>query len=171
MRRAVEVATTSSPESGTQLLIDAIKPLIGNKFGKKGKLISIRDCSAVKIAMKSYKTWADVKIKKLPTTYSESGVELTTCHRAKGNEWKYVFLINVVNGEFPYQFKKGEVQCYDEEQRLFYVAASRPSKQFIVIESPVYKNNYGHDGEKHFNTLKNKSELIKAYRPYFKAVN
>jgi DNA helicase-2/ATP-dependent DNA helicase PcrA len=100
LRKAVEKAATLNPESGTQILIDAIRPFMGDKYGKREKLGIACDFSAVKIAMRGVKTWCDVHSNMLPTTTrSDLGVELVTCHGAKGKEWKYVFVINMVEGE------------------------------------------------------------------------
>jgi superfamily I DNA/RNA helicase len=164
----VETAATLVPESGVQLLIDAIKPFMGNRFGKSEKLIVARDFSIVKLAMRGYKNWTDVRVKALPAPYSDTGVELSTCHGAKGREWQYVFLINVVEGEFPYQFKKEAVKL-EEERRLFYVAASRASKKFFIVESPVCKNNFGRS-QKYLTNLESQSTFVGDYRPQLKAV-
>ena len=169
LRRAVEAAAILNPVSGVQLLIDALKPFMGNRFGKGEKPIVVRDFSTVKIAMRGYKTWADVRIKKLPATHSDSGVELTTCHGAKGREWQYVFLINVVDGEFPFYFKKDDVKL-DEELRLFYVAASRASKKLFIVESPVHKNSYSKGRQKHLANLDAESVLVTDYGSKLKVV-
>ncbi len=169
LRRAVEAAATLSPESGVQLLIDAIKPFMGNRFGKSEKLIVVRDFSMVKLAMRGYKTWPNVMVKKLPVTYSDAGVELSTCHGAKGREWQYVFLINFINGEFPFYFKKEEVKL-EEERRLFYVAASRPSRKLFIIESPVCKNNYGRGSQKYMTNLESESTFVADYGSELKVV-
>lgn len=169
LRTAVEKAAKLPPESGVQLLIDAIKPLLGSRFGKAEKPIVVRDFSAVKLAMRGYKTWSDVRVKKLPVTYSGSGVDLATCHDAKGREWQYVFLSNFIDGEFPFYFKKEDVKL-EEERRLFYVAASRPSKQLLVIASPVYKNNYGRGRQKFHTNLKSESTFIADYGAKLKVV-
>jgi DNA helicase II / ATP-dependent DNA helicase PcrA len=170
LRRAVEKAATMSPESGTQLLIDALKPMMGKRFGNREKLLIVRDFSFIKTAVRGFKTWADVVIKKLPTTYYKTGIELTTCHGAKGREWQYVFLINVVEGEFPFYLNKDNVKL-DEELRLLYVAASRTSKKLFIVESPVHKFIYTRGRQKHDANLDSESTFITDYGSQMKVVN
>jgi DNA helicase-2/ATP-dependent DNA helicase PcrA len=169
LRRAVAAAATLCPESGVQLLIDAIKPFLANKFGKNEKLIVVRDYSLIKTAVRGCMTWADVRVKELPVTYNNSGVELSTCHGAKGREWRYVFMINVVDGEFPFYFKEVDVKL-DEELRLFYVAVSRSSKQLFIIESPVHKNNYAKGSKKYPTNLELKSTFVADYGSKLKSI-
>jgi len=170
LRRAVEQAVTMSPESGTQLLIDALKPMMSNRFGKSEKLIIVRDFSNIKSAVRNRRAWADLVIKKLPTTYYKTGIELTTCHGAKGREWQYVFLINVVEGEFPFYFNKDNVKL-DEERRLLYVAASRASKKLFIVESPVHKFIYTRGRQKYDANLDSESTFITDYGSQMKVVN
>jgi DNA helicase II / ATP-dependent DNA helicase PcrA len=170
LRRAVEAATTLSPESGTQLLIDALRPMMGKRFGNREKLLIVRDFSLIKTAVRNSRTWADVVFKKLPTTYCKTGIELTTCHGAKGREWQYVFLINVVEGEFPFYFIKRDVKL-DEERRLLYVAASRASKKLIIVESPVHKFIYTSGRQKYDANLDSESTFINDYGSHMKVVN
>jgi superfamily I DNA/RNA helicase len=49
---------------------------------------------------------------------------LSTIHRAKGLEWKHVFLMDVVQGRLP----NARAEDPDEELRLFYVAITRAIK-------------------------------------------
>jgi DNA helicase-2/ATP-dependent DNA helicase PcrA len=164
LRKAVEKAATLNlnPESGTQILIDALRPFMGDKYGKREKLDIACDLSAVKIAMRGVRTWCDVHSNMLPTTTrSDLGVELVTCHGAKGKEWKYVFVINVVEGEFPFYFNNQTK--LKEERHLFYVAASRASKQLFIVQSPVNKNSYARGSKKWPSDLKKESTFIRDY--------
>jgi DNA helicase-2/ATP-dependent DNA helicase PcrA len=162
LRTAVEKAATLNPESGTQILIDAIRPFMGDKYGKREKLGISCDLSTTKIAMRGVKTWCDVLGNMLPTTTrSDLGVELVTCHGAKGKEWKYVFVINVVEGEFPFYFNKKTK--LDEERRLFYVAVSRASRQLFIIQSPVNKNSYARGSQKYPSAFTKESTFVSDY--------
>lgn len=56
---------------------------------------------------------------------------LSTIHSAKGLEWDHVFVINLANGRFPscQPFMKQE---WEEERRMFYVAATRARKRLYL---------------------------------------
>ena len=50
---------------------------------------------------------------------------LSTIHSAKGQEWKSVFVLNVVDGCIPSDFGAGTTAEIEEERRLLYVAMTR----------------------------------------------
>jgi len=57
-------------------------------------------------------------------------VVLSTVHQAKGLEWHAVFILRLVQGEFP-SYKS--MENIEEERRLFYVAVTRAKKELYVI--------------------------------------
>ena len=50
---------------------------------------------------------------------------LSTIHSAKGQEWKSVFVLNVVDGCIPSDLGAGTTAELEEERRLLYVAMTR----------------------------------------------
>ena len=65
----------------------------------------------------------------------EDNLLLSTVHGAKGLEWKYVYLIDMTNNDFPMILTKNfreQLEQMEEERRLFYVASSR-AKKFLTI--------------------------------------
>ena len=50
---------------------------------------------------------------------------LSTIHSAKGQEWKSVFVLNVVDGCIPSDLGTGTTAEIEEERRLLYVAMTR----------------------------------------------
>jgi len=52
-------------------------------------------------------------------------VILSTIHSAKGQEWDFVYVLNVADGNFPSEFSTGKPQLVEEERRLLYVAMTR----------------------------------------------
>lgn len=58
---------------------------------------------------------------------------LSTIHSAKGQEWKSVFVLNVVDGCIPSDLATGETAEIDEERRLLYVAMTRARDALDVI--------------------------------------
>lgn len=61
-----------------------------------------------------------------------NGVKLMTVHAAKGLEFKYVFIVGLEDGLFPYQ-RHGENDVdSEEERRLFYVALTRAQNKLFL---------------------------------------
>jgi DNA helicase-2/ATP-dependent DNA helicase PcrA len=63
------------------------------------------------------------------------GVVLTTIHSAKGLEWRYVFILSVVQGSIPFFYALKDPELLEEERRLFYVAVTR-ARDGLWIMSP-----------------------------------
>ncbi len=61
------------------------------------------------------------------------GVRLSTMHGSKGLEWKYVFIIDCIEGVCPY-VKAEKPSEIEEERRLFYVAMTR-AKEYLYMFS------------------------------------
>ena len=54
---------------------------------------------------------------------------LSTIHSAKGQEWRSVFVLNVVDGCIPSDLGTGTTAEIEEERRLLYVAMTRAKDQ------------------------------------------
>ncbi|OYD14686.1 hypothetical protein CH333_03295 [candidate division WOR-3 bacterium JGI_Cruoil_03_44_89] len=59
-------------------------------------------------------------------------VVLSTIHRAKGLEWKVVFLIYACDGGLPMAMSYKSLEQYEEERRLFYVAVTRAKRELYI---------------------------------------
>ena len=66
---------------------------------------------------------------------------LSTVHQAKGLEWNVVFVIGLVNGEFPYKKSFSNPKAFEEERRLFYVAITR-AKEKVFLSVPTNSNRF-----------------------------
>ena len=55
----------------------------------------------------------------------EDYVILSTIHSAKGQEWDFVYVLNVADGNFPSEYSIGKPDLIEEERRLLYVAMTR----------------------------------------------
>jgi len=64
-------------------------------------------------------------------TAGDTGVELSTCHGAKGREWKVVIMPSCNEGRFP-DFRSVEGQDLEAERRLFYVSMTRASQRLCI---------------------------------------
>lgn len=62
---------------------------------------------------------------------STAGVCLSTMHKSKGLEWKYVFLLDCIKDICPFIKAKTQEEV-EEERRLFYVAATRAKEHLYV---------------------------------------
>jgi superfamily I DNA/RNA helicase len=58
---------------------------------------------------------------------------LSTIHSAKGQEWKSVFVLNVVDGCIPSDRATGTSEEIEEERRLLYVAMTRAKDDLNLI--------------------------------------
>lgn len=58
-------------------------------------------------------------------------VVIASAHKAKGMEWDYVYIPNVVDGAWPYK-KIDPDPCIETERRLFYVAMTRAKKELYI---------------------------------------
>lgn len=66
---------------------------------------------------------------------------LTTIHQAKGLEWQTVFLIGLVEGQFPHRHTFYRPNELEEERRLFYVAVTR-AKDELYLTYPIISSSY-----------------------------
>ena len=61
---------------------------------------------------------------------------LSTIHQAKGLEWKNVFLVGLIDGQFPHHKSMARRDELEEERRLFYVAVTR-AKERLFLTYPI----------------------------------
>ena len=66
---------------------------------------------------------------------------LSTIHQAKGLEWKAVFIIGLIDGQFPHSKIFSKPQELEEERRLFYVAVTRAQDE-LYLTYPVISSSY-----------------------------
>ena len=69
---------------------------------------------------------------------SSNGVTLSTVHSSKGLEYKNVYIVDLIDGEFPTAtsveaFEKGNIEALEEERRLFYVGMTRAKEVLDLI--------------------------------------
>ncbi|MBB2156568.1 ATP-dependent helicase [Gluconacetobacter diazotrophicus] len=74
---------------------------------------------------------------------------LSTIHSAKGQEWKNVFVLNVVDGCIPSDLATGERDDIEEERRLLYVAMTRAKDALdLMVPQRFYVHGQGM-GDRH----------------------
>ena len=68
-----------------------------------------------------------------PPHRDEDFLVLSTIHSAKGQEWRSVFVLNVVDGCIPSDLSTGSSEEIEEERRLLYVAMTRARDELCLI--------------------------------------
>jgi DNA helicase-2/ATP-dependent DNA helicase PcrA len=77
-------------------------------------------------------------------------VILSTIHSAKGQEWDYVYVLNVADGTFPSEYAAGNPELIDEERRLLYVAMTRARNELHLCAPLKYQiPGQAKEGDKH----------------------
>ncbi|MBI2476681.1 ATP-dependent helicase, partial [Candidatus Uhrbacteria bacterium] len=64
-------------------------------------------------------------------------IVLSTIHQAKGLEWDTVFVMGLVDGQFPGHRSLGDASQLEEERRLFYVAVTRAKRLLYLTHSQM----------------------------------
>ena len=77
---------------------------------------------------------------KLQSKQRKDGIILSTIHRAKGLEYKFVYVIGAVDGSIPHDYaleslRDGDFLPLEEERRLLYVAVTR-AKDALYLSVP-----------------------------------
>jgi DNA helicase-2/ATP-dependent DNA helicase PcrA len=79
-----------------------------------------------------------------PPQLDEDYLTLSTVHSAKGLEWDVVHVIGLVDGAFPSDMALNARTGLVEEQRLFYVALTRPRDQLhLYVPQRMHVHRYG----------------------------
>jgi DNA helicase-2/ATP-dependent DNA helicase PcrA len=75
---------------------------------------------------------------------------LSTIHSAKGQEWKSVFVLNVVDGCMPSDLGAGTSAELEEERRLLYVAMTRAKDDLhLTIPQRFFTHGQNAKGDRH----------------------
>jgi DNA helicase II / ATP-dependent DNA helicase PcrA len=75
---------------------------------------------------------------------------LSTIHSAKGQEWKSVFVLNVVDGCMPSDLGAGTTAELEEERRLLYVAVTRAKDNLhLILPQRFFTHGQHAQGDRH----------------------
>jgi DNA helicase-2/ATP-dependent DNA helicase PcrA len=75
---------------------------------------------------------------------------LSTIHSAKGQEWKAVYVLNVVDGCMPSDLSTQSAQQIEEERRLLYVAMTRARQHLeLIVPQRFYVQQQSGYGDRH----------------------
>ena len=85
-----------------------------------------------------------------PPHLDEDYLILSTIHSAKGQEWKSVHVLNVVDGCIPSDLGTGSAEDIEEERRLLYVAMTRAKEQLhLVVPNRFFIKQQAQMGDRH----------------------
>ncbi len=92
---------------------------------------------------------------------------LSTIHSAKGQEWKAVYVLNVVDGCIPSDMSTGSADEIEEERRLLYVAMTRAQDDLHLIQPlRFYVTQQRTSGDRHVYAPRSRfitSAMLKAF--------
>ncbi|HEU0035089.1 MAG TPA: ATP-dependent helicase [Kofleriaceae bacterium] len=85
-----------------------------------------------------------------PPTLDEDWLVISTIHSAKGQEWRAVFVLDVIDGRIPSDLGVGTTDELEEERRLLYVAMTR-AKDHLHLVQPLrmYVEKQHRHGDRH----------------------
>lgn len=85
-----------------------------------------------------------------PSLLDEDYLILSTIHSAKGQEWKSVHVLNVVDGCIPSDMSTGSAEEIEEERRLLYVAMTRAREHLhLVVPNRFFIKQQAQMGDRH----------------------
>jgi DNA helicase-2/ATP-dependent DNA helicase PcrA len=85
-----------------------------------------------------------------PPLLDEDYVILSTIHSSKGQEWKSVHVLNVVDGCIPSDMSTGNLEDIEEERRLLYVAMTRAKEHLhLVVPNRFFIKQQAQMGDRH----------------------
>jgi len=70
----------------------------------------------------------------------QGALVLSSIHQSKGLEWSRVFILSLIEGNFPHAASFAEADGVEEERRLFYVASTRAADELYL----TYAQRAGH---------------------------
>jgi DNA helicase-2/ATP-dependent DNA helicase PcrA len=85
-----------------------------------------------------------------PPLLDEDYLILSTIHSSKGQEWKSVHVLNVVDGCMPSDMATGSLEEIEEERRLLYVAMTRARDHLhLVVPNKFFIKQQAQMGDRH----------------------
>ncbi|MFC4929562.1 ATP-dependent helicase [Massilia sp. GCM10023247] len=85
-----------------------------------------------------------------PPLLDEDYLILSTIHSSKGQEWKSVHVLNVVDGCIPSDMSTGSAEDIEEERRLLYVAMTRAKEHLhLVVPNRFFIKQQAQMGDRH----------------------
>ena len=92
-----------------------------------------------------------------PPLLDEDYLALSTIHSAKGQEWKVVHVLNLIDGCIPSDMATSSEEGIEEERRVLYVAMTR-AKDYLTLLLPqrFYVRQQGNNGDRHVYAVRSR---------------
>jgi DNA helicase-2/ATP-dependent DNA helicase PcrA len=123
---------------------------------RQGDLLQLQQIASTYPSRERFLT--EVTLDPPSATSDEAGVPgrdddyliLSTIHSAKGQEWKAVQVLNVVDGCIPSDMSTGSGEGIEEERRLLYVAMTRAKNHLhLIVPQRFYAHQQAKSGDRH----------------------
>jgi DNA helicase-2/ATP-dependent DNA helicase PcrA len=102
-----------------------------------------------------------------PPLLDEDYLILSTIHSAKGQEWRSVHVLSVVDGCIPSDLGTGSTHELEEERRLLYVAMTRARDQLhIIVPQRFFPHQQHPHGDRHVYAQRSRF-ITKAMLPHY----
>jgi DNA helicase-2/ATP-dependent DNA helicase PcrA len=144
--------------------------LYDDAHARKGDLAQLKGIAATFASRERFLT--ELTLDPPSATSDHSGVPhkdedyliLSTIHSAKGQEWKSVHVLNLVDGCIPSDLGTGSSEELEEERRLLYVAMTRAKDELhLMVPQRFYVHQQSATGDRHVYALRSRfipSEIL-----------
>jgi len=128
------------PEAAVKLVLDYYEPILMERYDDfPRRYRELEQLISMAGRYKGMRSFLDDLIMEPPNSPAEligypkkESLTLSTVHSAKGLEWTTVFIIWVMDGFFPPARANNNLEMFEEERRLLYVAATRAKDQLFI---------------------------------------
>jgi DNA helicase-2/ATP-dependent DNA helicase PcrA len=140
-----------------------LERLYDDAHARKGDLAQLKGIAATFPSRERFLT--ELTLDPPGATSDQSGVPhkdedyliLSTIHSAKGQEWKSVHVLNLVDGCIPSDLGAGSSEELEEERRLLYVAMTRAKDELhLMVPQRFYVHQQSAVGDRHVYALRSR---------------
>jgi DNA helicase II / ATP-dependent DNA helicase PcrA len=150
--------------------------LYDDAFVRRGDLVQLQQIASTYPSRERFLT--ELALDPPAATSDEAGAPghdddyliLSTIHSAKGQEWRSVHVLNVVDGCIPSDLATGSSDEIEEERRLLYVAMTRAKERLhLIVPQRFYVTSQAAYGDRHLYASRSRF-LPRALESLFESV-
>jgi DNA helicase-2/ATP-dependent DNA helicase PcrA len=140
-----------------------LERIFEDAFARRGDLVQLQQIASTYASRERFLT--ELTLDPPSATSDEAGppgkdddyLILSTIHSAKGQEWKAVHVLNVVDGCIPSDMATGTREEIEEERRLLYVAMTRAKDELDLISPQrFFVRQQSAHGDRHVYALRSR---------------